>query len=101
MSEAANLPSAGALRSPIMIAAFEGWNDAGDAATAAVEQLGLVWDAAPLAELDPEGFYDFQVSRPTVRLIEGVTRTIDWPTTRLSVCRLATAFASFKERSPD
>ncbi len=77
-----------ALRNPVMIAAFEGWNDAGDAATAAVEQLGLTWDATPLTELDPEGYYDFQVSRPTVRLIDGVTRTIDWPTTRLSACRL-------------
>lgn len=76
------------LRNPVMVAAFEGWNDAGDAATAAVEQLGLTWDSTPLTELDPEGFYDFQVSRPTVRLIDGVTRTIDWPTTRLSVCRL-------------
>ena len=77
------------LRNPVMIAAFEGWNDAGDAATAAVEQLGLTWDATPLTELDPEGFYDFQVTRPTVRLIDGVTRTIDWPTTRLSACRLS------------
>ncbi|MGS0686889.1 PAC2 family protein [Nakamurella sp. GG22] len=76
------------LRNPVMIAAFEGWNDAGDAATAAVEQLGLTWDATPLTELDPEGYYDFQVTRPTVRLIDGVTRTIDWPTTRLSACRL-------------
>lgn len=80
-----------ALRNPVLIAAFEGWNDAGDAATAAVEQLGLTWDAVPLSELDPEGFYDFQVTRPTVRLIDGVTRTIDWPTTRLSMCRLPEA----------
>jgi len=65
------------LRNPVMIAAFEGWNDAGDAATAAVEQLGLTWDATPLTELDPEGFYDFQVTRPTVRLIDGVTM-IGW-----------------------
>ena len=79
------------LRNPVMIAAFEGWNDAGDAASAAVEQLGLIWDAVPLAELDPEGFYDFQVTRPTVRLVDGVTRTIEWPTTRLSVCRLPNA----------
>ena len=76
------------LRDPVMVAAFEGWNDAGDAATAAVEQLGLTWDATPLTELDPEGFYDFQVTRPTVKLIDGVTRTIEWPTTRLSACRL-------------
>lgn len=80
-----------ALRNPVLIAAFEGWNDAGDAATAAVEQLGLTWDAVPLSELDPEGFYDFQVTRPTVRLIDGVTRTIAWPTTRLSMCRLPEA----------
>ncbi|TKV62130.1 PAC2 family protein [Nakamurella flava] len=74
-----------------MIAAFEGWNDAGDAASAAVEQMGLTWDATPLTELDPEGYYDFQVSRPTVKLVDGVTRTIEWPTTRLSVCRLPDA----------
>ncbi|MTD13941.1 PAC2 family protein [Nakamurella sp. YIM 132087] len=74
-----------------MIAAFEGWNDAGDAATTAVQQLALAWDAVPLAEIDPEGYYDFQVSRPTVRLIDGVTRAIEWPTTRLSVCRLPSA----------
>jgi proteasome assembly chaperone (PAC2) family protein len=79
------------LRSPVMIAAFEGWNDAGDAASAAVEQMGLTWDATPLTELDPEGYYDFQVSRPTVKLVDGVTRTIEWPTTRLSVCRLPDA----------
>ena len=81
-------PNGSDLRAPVMIAAFEGWNDAGDAASAAVEQLGVAWEAEPLAELDPEGFYDFQVTRPTVRLIDGVTRTIDWPTTRLTVCRL-------------
>lgn len=74
-----------------MIAAFEGWNDAADAASAAVEQLGLAWDATPLAEIDPEGYYDFQVTRPMVRLVDGITRTIDWPTTRLSVCRMPNA----------
>ncbi len=91
MSDADQTPGAGVLRNPVIVAAFEGWNDAGDAATSAVSQLGVAWGASPLAELDPEGFYDFQVSRPTVRLVEGVTRTIDWPTTRLSVCRLPTA----------
>ena len=77
-----------ALRAPVVIAAFEGWNDAGDAATAAVEHLELVWEARPLVTIDPEDYYDFQVNRPTVTLIEGVTRRIAWPTTRLSVCRL-------------
>lgn len=76
------------LRNPVLIAAFEGWNDAGDAATSAVEHLALTWDAEPLAEIDPENFYDFQVTRPTVKLIDGVTRMIEWPTTRLTLCRL-------------
>ena len=76
------------LRAPVVIAAFEGWNDAGDAATAAVEHLEPDWDATPLAELDPEEYYDFQVTRPTVSLVDGVTRPIEWPTTRLSACRL-------------
>ena len=77
-----------ALRAPVVIAAFEGWNDAGDAATAAVEHVELVWEARPLVTIDPEDYYDFQVNRPTVTLIDGVTRRIAWPTTRLSVCRL-------------
>ncbi len=70
-----------------MILAFEGWNDAGDAASTAVEHLQLNWDATPLAEIDPDEYYDFQVSRPTARLVDGVTRRIEWPTTRLAVCR--------------
>ena len=67
--------------------AFEGWNDAGDAATGAVEHLELIWDAKPLAALDPEDYYDFQVNRPTVSLVGGVSRRIEWPTTRISVAR--------------
>jgi len=70
------------LRSPVAIAAFEGWNDAADASTAVVEHLEQVWDARPVAELDPEEFYDFQVSRPTVTMAEGETRRIEWPGTR-------------------
>jgi proteasome assembly chaperone (PAC2) family protein len=75
------------LQSPVLVAAFEGWNDAGDAATDAIEHLELIWDARPLAALDPDDYYDFQVNRPTVSLVDGVTRRISWPTTRLSVCR--------------
>lgn len=71
----------------LMVVAFEGWNDAGDAASRAVEHLQLDWDATPLAELEPDDYYDFQVIRPTVRMVDGVTRRVDWPTTRLSVCR--------------
>jgi proteasome assembly chaperone (PAC2) family protein len=75
------------LTNPILVAAFEGWNDAGDAATGAVEHLELVWDAQPLTEIDPDDYYDFQVTRPTVSLVDGVSRRITWPTTRFSVCR--------------
>jgi len=71
-----------------MVAAFEGWNDAADAATGAVEHLEREWQARPFAAIDPEDYYDYQVNRPTVRLVDGVTRRIDWPTTRLG---LATA----------
>lgn len=75
------------LTDPILVAAFEGWNDAGDAASGAVEHLELVWDAQPLTEIDPDEYYDFQVNRPTVSLVNGVSRRISWPTTRLSWCR--------------
>jgi proteasome assembly chaperone (PAC2) family protein len=81
--EADQLPP---LRDPVLIAAFEGWNDAGDAASGAVEHLELMWDAEPLAELDSEDYYDYQVNRPLVRQVDGVTREIVWPSTTLSVC---------------
>ncbi|GEL16756.1 PAC2 family protein [Pseudonocardia asaccharolytica] len=81
-------PDLPALTNPVMIAAFEGWNDAGEAASTALEHLELSWDATPLAALDPEEYYDFQVTRPHVRLAEGVTRKIEWHTTRLSVATL-------------
>jgi proteasome assembly chaperone (PAC2) family protein len=75
------------LLQPVVVAAFEGWNDAGDAASTALEHLELSWDAKPLAAMDPDDYYDFQVTRPTVHLVDGITRRIEWPTTRLSVCR--------------
>jgi proteasome assembly chaperone (PAC2) family protein len=73
---------------PVMIAAFEGWNDAGEAASTALEHLELSWDATPLISIDPEEYYDFQVTRPHVRHSAGVTRKIEWQTTRLSVATL-------------
>jgi proteasome assembly chaperone (PAC2) family protein len=75
------------LTDPVAVVAFEGWNDAGDAATGAVEHLELIWDATPLAALDPEDYYDFQVNRPTVSLVGGISRRVEWPTTRISVAR--------------
>ncbi|MGH8998340.1 MAG: PAC2 family protein [Acidimicrobiia bacterium] len=67
------------LRRPVMVAAFEGWNDAADAASGAVAWLRLRWRASRFARIDPEEFYDFQVSRPHVSLVDGVTRRINWP----------------------
>jgi proteasome assembly chaperone (PAC2) family protein len=68
-----------ALRSPILVAAFAGWNDAAGAATTALDTIAGSLDADPIAELDPEEFYDFQVTRPTIRLTDGQTREVDWP----------------------
>ncbi|MCU1602698.1 MAG: hypothetical protein JWO22_3407 [Frankiales bacterium] len=79
------------LRSPVLVAAFEGWNDAGDAATDAVEHLVDVWDGEEVGTIDPDEFYDFQVNRPMVSLVDGITRRIDWPTTRFYAVRLPTA----------
>ena len=64
---------------PVVIAAFEGWNDAGDAATTAVRHLRDRWRARAFASIDPEDFYDFTTSRPNIELDEGRTRKIEWP----------------------
>ena len=65
-------------RTPVLVAAFEGWNDAGDAASSAVRWLADRWDAEPFADIDPEDFFDFTSTRPEVRLEDG-RRVIDWP----------------------
>ncbi|MFF9071731.1 PAC2 family protein [Streptomyces sp. NPDC014872] len=72
---------------PVMVAAFEGWNDAGDAASTAVAHLDREWKGEVFAALDAEDYYDFQVNRPTICL-DGGTRKVTWPTTRLSVVRV-------------
>ena len=54
------------LRSPVLVAAFEGWNDAADAASSVVDHLMKVWNARVVAAIDPEEFYDFQMNRPVV-----------------------------------
>ncbi|MGP4110834.1 PAC2 family protein [Streptomyces sp. 4N509B] len=72
---------------PVMVAAFEGWNDAGDAASAAVAHLEREWKGEVFAALDAEDYYDFQVNRPHMWLDSGVRR-VTWPTTRLSVARV-------------
>lgn len=75
------------LTAPVLIAAFEGWNDAADAASAVVDHLMEVWDARVVAAIDPEEFYDFQVNRPVVGTDEAGMRRISWPSTRLAIAR--------------
>jgi proteasome assembly chaperone (PAC2) family protein len=75
------------LRNPWMVAAFEGWNDAADAASGTVDHLIDEWDAELLTELDPEEFYDFQVNRPQVRSTEDGGRFIIWPAPQIYVAR--------------
>ena len=70
------------LREPILIAAFEGWNDAGDAASTAAKHLRETWGLELAAELDPEEFYSFTDTRPLVTFDEGGLRRIEWPTNR-------------------
>jgi hypothetical protein len=79
-----------ALRSPVMVIAFSGWNDAGEAATGAASHLLGSWtdsrtDVVPelIAEVDIEEFYDFQVNRPTVYIDESSIRSLTWPSTQV------------------
>jgi predicted ATP-grasp superfamily ATP-dependent carboligase len=77
------LDGIGKLTSPVIIAAFEGWNDAGEAASGVISHLSLAWQATPVGAIDPEDFYDFQVTRPVTEVAEGRTERLIWPTTRL------------------
>lgn len=76
------------LNRPVLIAAFSGWNDGGEAASSAVAYLRDRWGAEALADIDPDEYLDFQVTRPTVRLEEGITRRIDWPELRFSLANV-------------
>ena len=67
------------LRQPVLVAAFEGWNDAGDASSNAVRWLCERWGAEPFAHIDPEDFFDFSVTRPRVQLVDGLQREVVWP----------------------
>ena len=75
------------LRSPIAVAAFTGWNDAGEAASGVLEHLVEQWGNTSVAALDPDEYYDFQVNRPTLSLDEnGQQASIEWSTTQVSYC---------------
>lgn len=67
------------LSRPVLVCAFAGWNDGGEAATTAAAYLRDRWTASRFGSVDPEEFFDFQVNRPTVTLAEGATRKVDWP----------------------
>src|SRR6187455_10644 len=79
------------LRAPALVCAFTGWNDAGDAASAAIQFLGASLGATRFATIDPEEFYDFQATRPKVSLIEGRTRQITWPEVEIYAARVPRA----------
>lgn len=71
----------------MVIAAFEGWNDAAEAASGVVNHLGISWESTPIAAIDPDDYYDFQVNRPVIEVNGGKTERLVWPTTRLSLAR--------------
>ncbi len=67
------------LHRPVMVCAFRGWNDAGEAASAAVSFIRDSLDSQDVASINSEEFFDFTAVRPNIRLTEGQTREIDWP----------------------
>ncbi|MFQ5521031.1 MAG: PAC2 family protein [Candidatus Methylomirabilia bacterium] len=81
--------SPGALRRPVLIMAFAGWNDAAEGATTAARYLAQGLSAEKFATVDPEEFYHFGLSRPYVRFKSGsqTEREVVWPATEFSVAR--------------
>ncbi len=79
------------LRAPALICGFKGWNDAGDAASSAVSFVGEALGAREFATIDPEEFYDFQATRPQIKLDDAQVRSIEWPAVRLYEARIPRA----------
>jgi proteasome assembly chaperone (PAC2) family protein len=73
---------------PVMLVAFGGWSDAGDAATTAVRYLGDAWGAESFASLDPEHFYDFSATRPLVQFDDADEREVVWPDNTFAAARV-------------
>ncbi len=67
------------LRAPALVCAFKGWNDAGESASSALTFMGASLEASRFATIDPEEFLDFQSVRPNVKLVDGLSREIEWP----------------------
>lgn len=76
------------LRNPVLIFAFEGWNDAAESATEAIDHLAEIWQAKEIREIDAEDFFDFQVSRPVLTTSADGRRELVWPSTAVSVAYL-------------
>ena len=79
------------LRSPILVCSFRGWNDAAAAASTALATVAESLDAELIAQVDPEEYFDFQATRPTITLTEGQARRIDWPENNLVAARVPAA----------
>ena len=79
------------LRAPALVCAFKGWNDAADAASTALRFVGTALDADRFASIDPEEFFDFQATRPKIRLVEGRTREVVWPEVEIYEARVPRA----------
>jgi proteasome assembly chaperone (PAC2) family protein len=79
------------LRAPAVVCAFKGWNDAGDAASSALQFVGTALGATRFASIDPEEFYDFQATRPQVRVADGGVREIAWPVVEIFEARVPRA----------
>ena len=78
-----NLERRPELERPVLIAAFTGWNDAAEAASVASATLRDSWEAQRFGAFDAEEFFDYQATRPQIKLVEGVTRTMEWPENHL------------------
>ncbi|MDZ4091480.1 MAG: PAC2 family protein [Arthrobacter sp.] len=70
-------------RITVMLAAFEGWNDAGEAASDALRYLNKLWGGKKVGSVDADEYYDFQFTRPTIRRTASGERKIKWPSTRI------------------
>src|SRR5256885_16935388 len=79
------------LRAPALICAFKGWNDAADAASTAITFVGSALGARRFATIDPEDYYDFQATRPRIKLVEGRTRELTWPSVEIYEARVPRA----------
>jgi proteasome assembly chaperone (PAC2) family protein len=79
------------LRSPVLVCAFRGWNDAAAAASTALTTMASSLDSELIARVDPEEYFDFQANRPTISMEEGRARRIDWPENNLIAVRAPTA----------